>query len=337
MLVGALRFRQSICRAYLFRRLCSSASLSESVSNAFQRKEYDQILGLVDKDPEQFCENPNLFSFLSTYPESRQTVIVDELLQSFLFIRPRSRPQAVYSCLLSYTLQTPKLLPLALAILQRTIRSGCFPSPQTRLFLSEVWLNRRKECEPVSSILLEMQSIGYSLDTGTCNYLILSLCKADQVDEAVRVLKGMIAAGCIPDLDSYGTLIVEMSERKMTDGVYRMIKDMVGKFGLNPRQEMVIKVLEALRSNKEMSRAVEIIEFLECHNVRLGFDGYEKVLRGCLKSGQCVLAVKAVIKMTDRGFIPYIKTRQKLVEGLLMIGELEMASAVRNRFSKLKS
>ncbi|KAG9153887.1 hypothetical protein Leryth_005994 [Lithospermum erythrorhizon] len=251
------------------------------------------------------------------------------MLQSFISIRPRSRPRLVYSCLLSYTLQTTKHLPLALAIIQRTIRSGCLPVPQTYLFLSKAWLNRRKECESVSSILLEMQSVGYSPDTGTCNYLISSLCKVDHVDEAVRVLKGMIVAGCIPDLDSYGTLICEMCELRMTDGVCVMIKEMVGKFGLNPRQGMVVKMLDTLQANKEIWRAVEVIEFLESQNVYLGFEGYEVVLEGCLESRQFILAAKTAMKMTDRGFIPYIKVRQKMVEGLANIGELELACAVR--------
>ncbi|GAA0138801.1 hypothetical protein LIER_00477 [Lithospermum erythrorhizon] len=336
MLLNAVTFHQSTSQIRLFQRLCSSHSLSQSISNAVQTKEYHHILNLLN-DPKTSLQNPNPFAFLTSYPQSTQTRIIDQMLQSFISIRPRSRPRLVYSCLLSYTLQTTKHLPLALAIIQRTIRSGCLPLPQTYLFLSKAWLNRRKECESVSSILLEMQSVGYTPDTGTCNYLISSLCKVDHVDEAVRVLKGMIVAGCIPDLDSYGTLICEMCELRMTDGVCVMIKEMVGKFGLNPRQGMVVKMLDTLQANKEIWRAVEVIEFLESWNVYLGFEGYEVVLEGCLESRQFILAAKTAMKMTDRGFIPYIKVRQKMVEGLANIGELELACAVRRRFSELKS
>ncbi|MGK4277478.1 hypothetical protein, partial [Escherichia coli] len=52
-----------------------------------------------------------------------------------------------------------------------------------------------------------MQDIGYCPDSVMCNYLISSLCAVDRLEDAVKVLKGMSAAGCIPNLDSYASLI----------------------------------------------------------------------------------------------------------------------------------
>ncbi|PQM38633.1 pentatricopeptide repeat-containing protein [Prunus yedoensis var. nudiflora] len=107
-----------------------------------------------------------LFSFLSTFPHNLRTQVVDEILQSFIPLRPRSRAQITYSYLLSFTLQCSNPFPLALAILQRTLRSGCTPVPQTLLLLSSAWLNCRNESHSVSKILLEMQSIGYHRTVG---------------------------------------------------------------------------------------------------------------------------------------------------------------------------
>lgn len=319
----------------LLHSVSSSRQLQVSLREAIEAEAYEQIPDILSTAKDSF-RNPNPFSFLSKFPENRRARIIDEILQSFICTRPRSRPRIAYSCLLSYTLESPNPLPLALAILQRTLRSGCLPVPQTYLFLSNAWLERRKRAESVSSILLEMQSLGYSPDCGTCNYLILSLCKVDQLTEAVKVLKGMGRAGCLPDLDSYGTIIGEFSEHRMINEVVEILKEMV-TLGLLPRQQIVVKALAAMRANRDIWRAVEMIEFLESKDVCMGFEDYELVLEGCLECGQFVLAGKFAIRMTEKGLIPYIRLRQKLVEGLVSVGESELASVVRQRFVQLKS
>ncbi|OIT28517.1 PREDICTED: pentatricopeptide repeat-containing protein At1g06270 [Nicotiana attenuata] len=321
-----------ICRAFS----SSARMLEETIKAVVEAKRYEQIPDILSSSKGS-NHNPNPFSFLSTFSENTRVQIVDEILQSFIPVRPRSRPRIAYSSLLSYTLQSSNPLPIALAILQRTLRSGCLPVPQTHLLLSTAWLERRVKSHSVSSILLEMQDIGYNPDCGTCNYIISSLCKVDQIDEAVNVLKGMARAGCIPDLDSYGTLIDNLSELRMTPAIIEMVNEMVVRFGLSPRKDTLVKALAAIQANKEIWRAIEVIEFLQNEGVHVGFECYELVLEGCLENRQFVLAGKFVIEMTKRGFIPYIRSRQKVVEGLANIGEWELANAVRQRFAELRS
>ncbi|MCD7458636.1 hypothetical protein HAX54_038786 [Datura stramonium] len=320
------------CRSFV----SSARTLEESIKAVVKAKRYEQIPDILSSS-EGFHLNPNPFSFLSTLPENTSVKIVDEILQTFTPIRPRSRPQIAYSSLLSYSLQSSNPLPLALAILQRTLRSGCIPVPQAHLLLSTAWLERRSKSHSVSSILLEMQDIGYAPDCGTCNYLISSLCKVDQIDEAVNVLKGMACAGCIPDLDSYGSLIDNLSELRMTSAIIETLNEMVVRYGLSPRKETLVKALASIRANKEIWRAIEVIEFLINEGAYVVFECYELVLEGCLENRQFILAGKFVIEMTKRGFIPYIRSRQKVVEGLASIGEWELANAVRQRFAELRS
>lgn len=311
-------------------------SLEDSIKAAVDAKNYEKIPDLLSAS--QFsCQNSNPFSFLTTFPIKLRTKIVDDILQSFISLRPRSHPRFAYSHLLSYTLQSPDPLPLAFAVLQRMLRSGCLPVPETHLLLSTVWLERRSQSQSVSSILLEMQPIGYNPDCGICNYLILSLCRVHQLKEAVKLLKGMAGAGCIPDLDSFGTLIGEMTDLRMTSDVLETMKEMVGTFSLSPRQQLVVKVAALFQANKEIWRAVEMIEFLESRDVYVGFDVYKLVLDGCLDCREFVLAGKLVMRMTGKGYIPYIRERQRVVEGLSSVDEWELASAVRSRFANLNS
>ncbi|XAR49568.1 hypothetical protein NMG60_11032816 [Bertholletia excelsa] len=320
----------------VIRLISSSTSLEEAVRAAVEAKAYQQIPELLNAS-KRSCQNSNPFSFLSSLPQHLRTKTVDEILQSFVPLRPRSVPQVAYSCLLSYALLSSNPLPLAFSILQRTLRSGCIPVPQARLLLSTAWLNRRRQSQSVSSILLEMQSIGYYPDSGTCNYLISSLCAIDQLTEALKVLKSMAGAGCLPDLESYGAVIGAMCASRRTKAVVENVKEMVAKVGLTPRQETVVNVVATMRANKEIWRAAELIEFLEGAGIPVGFESYEIVLEGCLECGEFVLAGKVVMGMTDRGFIPYIRARQKVVEGLARAGEEDFASAVRQRFVDLQS
>lgn len=138
-------------------------------------------------------------------------------------------------------------------------------------------------------------------------------------------------------MESYGCVIGGMSRIRRTDDAEETMKDMVLKGGLMPRQETVVKVAAAMRANKDVFKAVEMIEFLEGEGYSVGFESYEIVIEGCLDCHEYILAGKVVMGMTERGFIPYIKTRQKVVDGLASVGEWKLASVVRQRFAELRS
>ncbi|CAK8536360.1 unnamed protein product [Lathyrus sativus] len=323
-----------------FRSVSSSPQeLEHAVRAVVESKNYVKIPDFITTEFSQSqSQISNPFSFLSSFSHNLQVQMVDEMLQSFIPIRPRYKPKLAYSYLLSYILQTSQPFPLALAVLQRTLRSGCLPVPQTHVLLSSAWLDRRQcRLQSVANILLEMQSIGYYPDCGTCGYIVSSLCAVDQLAEAVNVVKGMGGAGCIPDSNCFGVVISAMCSVRRTVDAQGLIEEMVVKYGLTPDHGTVVKLLAALRADKEIWRAVEVIEFLEKEGNDVGFESYEMVIEGCLERHEYVLAGKVAMGMTERGFIPYIKVRQKIIDGLASINEWKVACAVRQRFAKLKS
>ncbi|XP_061364274.1 pentatricopeptide repeat-containing protein At1g06270 [Gastrolobium bilobum] len=330
-----LHFRPILNQYPSVRSVSSLQKLEQAVRAEVEAKNFIKIPELLNSL--ESGQNSNPFSFFSSFPKNLQVEIVDEMLQSFIPLRPRSKPQLAYSYLLSYTLQSSHPLPLALAILQRTLRSGCIPVPQTHVLLSSAWLDRRHLSNSVANILLEMQSIGYHPDCGTCNYLLSSLCAVDQSVEAVKVLKGMGGAGCIPDSNSYGIVIGAMCRVRRTAEAQDLLKQMLVKYGLTPGQGTLVKLLAALRANREIWKAVEMLEFLEKEGHSVGFESYEVVIEGCLEKREYVLAAKVAMGMTERGFIPYIRVRQKIIEGLASMDEWKIACAVRQRFAALKS
>ncbi|KNA06286.1 hypothetical protein SOVF_182560, partial [Spinacia oleracea] len=309
--------------------------LEESMKIAVSNKTYEQIPDLVTSS-EESCKKQNPFSFLSTFKLSDRTKIVDEMLQSFIPLRPHFHLKTTYHYLLCYTLQSSHPFPLALATLQRMLRSGCTPVPQTHLSLSIAWVHQQQQCESVGSVLLGMKSIGYRPDCGTCNFIIKSLCAVDQLEEAVEVLRGMVEVGCIPDAESYCTIIAAFCEFRKTDKALAMMKEMV-KVNLSPREGTLVKLVAALRANKEIWRAAEMTEFLVKKGFHVGFKSFELLLEGCLEYNEFILAGKMAMLMTEKGYIPYIKVRQKVVEGLAGVDEWKLACVVRHRFAELNS
>ncbi|MED6121864.1 hypothetical protein PIB30_034097 [Stylosanthes scabra] len=330
------RFDPLLNQFHLVRPVSSLQKLEEDVRAEVEAKNYVKIPDLLIPLESCHSSNSNPFSFFSSFSQNLQVQVIDEMLQSFIPLRPRSKPKIALFFLLTYTLQSSHPLPIALAVLQRTLRSGCVPVPQTHVLLTSAWLDRRLS-HSVANVLLEMQSIGYHPDCGTCNYLLSSLCAVDQFAEAVKVLKGMGGAGCIPDLNSYGIVIGAISRARKTVEALDLMKQMVVKYGLTPGQGTLVKLFAALRANREIWKAVEMIELLEKEGHSVEFESYEAVIEGCLEKHEYVLAGKVAIGMTERGFIPYIKYRQKIIEGLASIGEWKIACAVRQRFASLKS
>ncbi|XP_028807806.1 pentatricopeptide repeat-containing protein At1g06270 [Neltuma alba] len=346
MVIGTTRhyklffhFSPLIKQRHYIHSALSSQKLEQVVRAEVEAKNYEKIPDLLISS--ESCPspspNPNPFSFFSSFPQNLRVQIIDEMLQSFIPLRPRSKPQIAYSYLLSYTLESSDPFPLALAIIQRTLRSGCIPVPQTHLLLTSAWLNKRQQSHSVSSILLEMQSIRYEPDCNTCNYLLSSLCAVDQWMEAVKVLKGMSGAGCFPDQESYAIVIRATCRVRRTTEALDLMKQMVGRCRLSPGQGALMKLLAALRANREIWKAVEMIEFLENEGYTVGFEIYEMVIEGCLEKAEYLLAGKVAMRMTERGFIPYIKVRHKIIEGLASAGEWKIACAVRQRFASLGS
>ncbi|MFS7991396.1 putative tetratricopeptide-like helical domain superfamily [Helianthus anomalus] len=309
------------------------SSQQQSIQSAIEAKTYHQIADILNASK---ASNP--FSFLSNFHHQHRTKIIDQILQSFIPLRPRNHPQRAYAYLLSFTLQGPDPLPLSLEILQRTLRSGCTPVPQTHLLLSSVWIHHRKEFRhTVSNMLLQMNSIGYKPDGAVCNYLISSLCKVDQYEEAVQVLRSMGAAGCVPDLDSFGSVIGLLCHYRKTKKIEELMKEMVAKFRLSPRKELVVKVFKSMRANKDVRKAVEMVIFLQEMDIQIGFESYEVVVETCLESSLFVLAGKVVMKMTNRGFIPYIKLDRKCLIDWLLLVNLEFAHILKKKFTELNS
>ncbi|GMI90715.1 hypothetical protein like AT1G06270 [Hibiscus trionum] len=307
--------------------LIHSISVEKTVKSAVEAKTYEQLPSILAADGKP-GRTPNPFSCLSTLSLGLRTQTIDEILQSLKSVRPRCRSQVVYDHLLSYTLQSSHPLPVSLAIIQCTLRSGCLPDPQIKLLLSS---------PSVSNSLMEMQDIGFSPDSLTCNYLISSLCAVDQLEEAAKILKGMNGAGCLPDLESFAGLIIAMCTVRRTGDAVELMKQMVQKARLTPRQRTVMKVMATLRANREIWKAVKLIEFLERKGIPVGFESYELVVEGCLECCEYVLAGKVVVAMTERGFIPYIRVRQKVIEGLVKVDEFKLAYSVRERFAELGS
>lgn len=283
---------------------------------------------------------PNPFAFLSRYPLPRHTHLLRSILQSLLPLRPRSLSHPALRLLLSHTLisnaaATP--LPLSLAVLHSSLRAACPLPHQARLSLSLSWLRRRGGGgggASVADVLAEAaRETGFPVGRGVCNYLISSLCAVGETAEAAAVLRGMSA----PDSEGYGALVAAACRGGRVAEATRLVREMVGRCGVTPRQGTVALVVAAMGRGGEARAAREVVEWLERMGVELGFECYEKVLEGCLGSGEYGVAGEVVVTMAAKGFIPRIGARLRVVEGLAAAGEAEFAGKVRRALAAMNS
>lgn len=144
----------------------------------------------------------------------------------------------------------------------------------------------------------------------------------------------MSKAGCVHDVESFSSVISPLCDLRKTKCVEEIMKEMVCKYRLSPRKEMVVKVMKSMRANKEADKTVEMVNFLEERGIEIGFESYELVVETCLDSNLFILAGKVALRMTNKGFIPYIKMRQKLFQRLADSGQTELAYILRNRFTE---
>ncbi|XP_010918939.2 pentatricopeptide repeat-containing protein At1g06270 [Elaeis guineensis] len=315
--------------------------LQRSIRSAIESRDYLQIPNLLHSNPNP-NPNPNPFSYLSLLPPTLTARIVGELLHSFLPLRPRSLLLPAYSSLLSLSLPKPGhnfpssvFLPIALAVLQATLRSGAPPPRETRLALPLSWLHlRRHRRRSAAGILSSLHPLGFRLDLNTLTYLLSSLCAAGEPAEAVAVLRGMPVAGIDPESESYCTVIEAADDAAAAEA---LLSEMVAEKGMTPRKGTVARVARAMRAEGEVRRAAEMVKFLEGKGCAVGFEAYEAVAEGCVESGEMVLAARVVAEMARRGFVPYVGVRQRVVEGLAAIGQGELAGAVRQRLAEIGS
>ncbi|CAA6654806.1 unnamed protein product [Spirodela intermedia] len=180
---------------------------------------------------------------------------------------------------------------------------------------------------PAVRLLLSMRGVGYRPDLLTLNFLVSSLCSSSEVEEAVGILRGMAGAGCGPDCDSYCAVIDACCGSAVGDvpRAVALLREMVAGEGMVPRKGTVGKVVGALRREGQGRKAAKVVAFLDNEGVSVGFEEYEAVVEGCLECKEFVMAGKMVVKMSEVGFIPYIRVRHRVVEGLAGIGQQELA------------
>ncbi|RYQ94908.1 hypothetical protein HN51_045366 [Arachis hypogaea] len=138
-----LPFHPLLNQCHLVRLVLSLQKLEKDIRAEVEAKNHVKILNLLI--PLESCHSSknNPFSFFSSFSQNMQMQVIDKMLQSFIPLRPCSKPKIALSFLLTYTLQSSHPLPIALAVLQRTLHSGCFPVPQTHVLLTSAWLDHR--------------------------------------------------------------------------------------------------------------------------------------------------------------------------------------------------
>lgn len=133
----------------------------------------------------------------------------------------------------------------------------------------------------------------------------------------------------MPDSESYWKVVERCCESKNFELGLELMRFMVEEEGMMLKKGMVGRLVKAMRKVREVRKSVEVVRWLERQGCEVEFDGYARIVEGCLENKEFVLAGKVFVEMTKRGFLPFAKVRRKVFDGLAGIGQHELAGDVR--------
>ncbi|XP_028801369.1 putative pentatricopeptide repeat-containing protein At5g06400, mitochondrial [Neltuma alba] len=203
----------------------------------------------------------------------------------------------------------------------------------------------------------EMKASGYSPNGSTYKCLIIALCekKGRKVDQAIKIYKEMISAGCVPDQELIQTYLGCLCEvGKISDA--RGCTDSLKKVGYTiPLSHALLiralcragRVEEALKVANEVVKEKSTIDQLTCGSIvhgllRMGrleeaitkvdsmkeagirptFHVYTSMMVHFFKEKQIGKAIEAFEEMRRSGYEPTLVTYSALIRGYMNVGKV---------------
>lgn len=112
--------------------------------------------------------------------------------------------------------------------------------------------------ENAKALIDEMNTLGFTPDTISYNYLMTSYCKSGLIDEAKGVYQGLEGNGCHPNAATFRTLIFYMCRSEEFVQAYKVFKESV-KFHKIPDFGTLKYLVEGLVKKSEMKKAKGLI------------------------------------------------------------------------------
>ncbi|KAG5248186.1 pentatricopeptide repeat-containing protein [Salix suchowensis] len=209
----------------------------------------------------------------------------------------------------------------------------------------------RNDCSPnnyTCNILL--YSLGYVIDTVTCNIVIDGLCNNGQLDKAIEIVSGMWTHGsaalgnlgnsyislvddsdsrkkCMPDLISYSTIISGLCKAGRVDEAKKKFIEMTGK-NLHPDSAIYDAFIHSFCKEGKISSAFRVLKDMEKKGCNKTLQTYNSLIMGLGSKNQIFEIYGLMDEMRERGVSPDVSIYNNVLSSLCEGGRVKDAPSV---------
>lgn len=218
----------------------------------------------------------------------------------------------------------------AMVVFEEIISRGLKPNQITCNTLIKGLCEAKKYDKIKEILEKMMQVGGFKPDTCTFNTLMNAHCKAGNSEEALKVFHKMSALQVQPDSATYNVLIRSLCQQgdfergeKLFDEVSEK-EILLSNVGCRPLVAAYNPMFEYLCANGKTDKAERVFRQLMKRGIQ-DPSSYRTLIMGHCKEGTFKSGYELLVLMLQRAFVPELETYVLLINGLLKTGEALLA------------
>lgn len=186
------------------------------------------------------------------------------------------------------------------------------------------------EIEKARKVFDEMVREGVLPSVATYNALIQVLCKKGSVENAILAFEEMLRKGYVPNSITYNVIIRGLCH---TGNMQRAMEFMVRmkEDDCQPNVQTYNVMIRYFCDAGEIEKGLELFQKMRQVSCLPNLDTYNILINAMFvrkKSNDLVVAGKLLMEMIDRGFLPRKFTFNRVLNGLLLIGNQDFAKEI---------
>ncbi|KAK3035787.1 hypothetical protein RJ639_034603 [Escallonia herrerae] len=192
------------------------------------------------------------------------------------------------------------------------------------------------EVKKARKVFDEMVGVGVLPSVVTYTALIQVLCKKDSVETAELVFEEMVRKGYAPDSTTYTVLIRGFCHAEKMDRAMEYLERMEDD-ECEPNVQMYNVVIRYYCDAGEIEKGLEMFDKMGSGHCLPNLDTYNILVNAMFvrkKSDDLLVAGKLLLEMVERGFLPRKFTFNRVLNGLLLTGNQDLAKEILRLQSK---
>ncbi|KAJ6676744.1 TETRATRICOPEPTIDE REPEAT (TPR)-LIKE SUPERFAMILY PROTEIN-RELATED [Salix viminalis] len=211
----------------------------------------------------------------------------------------------------------------ALEMLKEMVKRGLTPNLISYNTMLKGYF-RAGQINEAWNFFLEMKKRDCEIDVVTYTTVIHGFGVAGEIKRARKVFDTMVKKGVLPSVATYNAFIQVLCKKDSVDNAIVIFEEMVVK-GYVPNSITYNLVIRGLCHRGEIDKALDLFQKMTSGDCLPNLDTYNILISAMFvrkKSDDLLVAGNLLIEMVDRGFVPRKFTFNRVLNGLLLTGNV---------------